>query len=261
MNRFLRALTFLIPFLTAEIIQYSLFTVIILTGRFVNISVEQQYMLSAFITAICGITFFFWYRYEIRNEVGGSFKTLLSAKYIILLLILGIGCQFFSSGVMSLLQPLFTNAFSDYSEVLQTLTSGNESMIVLLIGLIAPVTEELIFRGVTLHFVNRFVPFTAANILQAVLFGIYHGNVVQGIYACLLGLLFGVSYYKFKTILAPILLHMFINASALLIGYVPKATEGYIIAAVAGGICVLIALFLLKPANPVLLPAEKGKIN
>lgn len=260
MNRFLRALTFLIPYLTAEIIQYSLFTVIILTGRFVNMSDEQKYTLSAFIVAVCGITYFFWYRYEIRDKVRGSVKALFSAKYLILLLMLGIGCQFFSSAVMSLLKPLFINTFSDYSEVLQNLTSGNDIMVILLIGLIAPVTEELIFRGVTMHFTNRFIPFAKANILQAVLFGIYHGNVVQGIYACLLGLLLGVSYYKFKTIFAPILLHMIINASAMLVTFIPEATAGYIIAAVTGGICILIALFLLKPAGPLLSPAEQDKL-
>ena len=49
----------------------------------------------------------------------------------------------------------------------------------------------------------------------AILFGVYHGSLLQGVYACALGILIGWSYERFKNIFAPILLHMSANAMSL----------------------------------------------
>lgn len=251
MRRFLRCLTAVLPYLAAETLQYFLYSVIILAGNFVTISVNTQYLLSAFIIGICGIVFFVWYRYEIRGEARGKLKNFITVKGILLFIFLGIGCQFFFTGAMTLIQPLFTDIFSDYAKVIEGLTAGNEIVVLLLTLMIAPVTEELIFRGVTLHLANRQVPFLGANILQAVLFGIYHGNIIQGIYAALLGFLLGAVYYKYKSIFAPILLHMIINASSLITVLIPDRFLSYVILVAAGGISVVITLLLMKPARAV----------
>lgn len=56
------------------------------------------------------------------------------------------------------------------------------------------------------------MPFIGANILQAILFGLAHMNIIQGFYAFGLGLLFGYVAYRYKTIVASIILHMLYNA-------------------------------------------------
>lgn len=46
--------------------------------------------------------------------------------------------------------------------------------------ILAPVVEELVFRGLTLRLLRRSgFSFLVANIIQAVLFGCYHMNLVQ----------------------------------------------------------------------------------
>lgn len=45
--------------------------------------------------------------------------------------------------------------------------------------ILGPVCEELVFRGVTMRLVRRALPFWAANLMQAVLFGIFHMNWIQ----------------------------------------------------------------------------------
>ena len=78
----------------------------------------------------------------------------------------------------------------------------------------APLGEELIFRGLTLQYLRKTgLGFHAANIIQAILFGIAHMNWIQGIYAFLLGLILGWLCKRFKTLAAPMLLHMFFNFS------------------------------------------------
>jgi hypothetical protein len=77
--------------------------------------------------------------------------------------------------------------------------------------LLAPVSEELIFRGVTLSHAKKFLPFWMANLFQAFLFGVFHMNMLQGTYAFCLGLFLGYLCEKGGNIYHSILLHMLFN--------------------------------------------------
>ena len=55
-------------------------------------------------------------------------------------------------------------------------------ILVLYSVLIGPVCEELIFRGLTLKYAKRAMPFWVANFLQALLFGVFHMNMIQDVY-------------------------------------------------------------------------------
>lgn len=52
---------------------------------------------------------------------------------------------------------------------------------------IAPLAEELLFRGTVLHKIGEFAPKWIAILISSIAFGIYHGNLQQGIYAFLCG--------------------------------------------------------------------------
>ena len=83
---------------------------------------------------------------------------------------------------------------------------------------LAPVTEELIFRGLSLKILEMEFPFWAANILQAFYFGTMHGNMVQGIYAFLSGMVLGYLVKRKGTLAAGILCHFGVNLSGVLLG-------------------------------------------
>lgn len=212
-------------------------------------SQDILYLISVIGVIGCGIAFFFWYKNETRGEVRGSLQTVLQRKNLILLIVTGLGCQIFTSGAMNTVRSCFDNLFADYAKQIDQLTNGNIISVVLLMIIIAPVTEELVFRGVILHKANRYMSFLGANILQALLFGVYHQNIVQGVYAALLGFLFGFVYYKFKTIFASMIVHMVNNASALLIVLCPDNQLIYLTFIFVGGIFLFTALYLLKPSD------------
>ncbi len=77
----------------------------------------------------------------------------------------------------------------------------------LLYGVLAPIVEEMVFRKGIYSMIRRGTGCTAAMVLSAALFGVYHGNVVQGIYAFLMGLALAASYEKYQNLLAPTLFH------------------------------------------------------
>lgn len=218
-------------------------------------SQDLIYLISVIAVIVCGLVFFFWYKREIRGEVRGSIRKVFAFKNVVLLILLGIGSQFFISGMLSIAQKYFSSLFADYAKQMEQLTNGNYFVVLLLLVIIAPVTEELVFRGVILHKTNRYISFVGANIIQAVLFGIYHMNIIQGIYAAIIGLVLGAVYYKFKSIFTSMFLHMVLNTSSFLIMLFPDNSMSYFIFLFVGGILFVVTLYLLKPSD-TLVPNE-----
>ena len=95
------------------------------------------------------------------------------------------GAQFLSSVIANITALIMPSWMQSYEELFES--AGFESDITIVLFLysviFAPVCEELIFRGVTMNLAKAAVPFWAANLLQAFLFGAYHLNWIQGIYA------------------------------------------------------------------------------
>jgi membrane protease YdiL (CAAX protease family) len=84
-------------------------------------------------------------------------------------------------------------------------------------GFIIPLTEELIFRGLCFAALRDRLPFLPSALLSAALFGIYHGNLPQGVYAFIIGLAVAWLYEVTQTLLAPVILHMIANLVSLLV--------------------------------------------
>ena len=82
----------------------------------------------------------------------------------------------------------------------------------LLYGLIAPMTEELIFRGITYNRMKRFFGVVPCVIVTSLLFGGFHANLPQFLYGTCMGALLALVYEWVKTFAAPLLLHMSANA-------------------------------------------------
>ncbi len=212
--------------------------------QFLNsgINRETQYLISVLAILVCGIIFFFWYRYEVRGEVKMAQTLPLKTGNIILLVCLGLGSQFAISGAMSILQNFFVKLFEDYEKQINSLQEGSQIVVLLLVLIIAPVTEELIFRGVILHRTSRYLTFLGANLLQAVLFGIYHFNIVQGIYAAILGFVLGLVCKKFGTVLASIFLHIAVNLSSYLMVFMPQNIFVIIGMTIIGAVLMIVTL-------------------
>jgi uncharacterized protein len=260
MKKYLKVLVAILPPLTAVAVQLIAATVLEMaysigiglkagTGQAagaLGLTVEITYLISALAVMSSGIVFLFWYRHETFGEIRGKLAYLVHIKNICKFACLALGCQLFVSGLLSILTEYFPKAFDNYGNTINSILSGNPIVVVIVTIIIAPITEELIFRGVTLHMANRNIPFLGANVLQAMLFGMYHGNLVQGIYAAGLGFILGLIYEKYRTIYAPILLHMMVNASAFFLMLLPEAKHNYLILLIIGFVLVIVSLNVNK---------------
>ena len=84
-------------------------------------------------------------------------------------------------------------------------------------GVIVPVCEELIFRGLMYNRLKDYVPVKWALLMSALAFGIGHGNLVQGVYGFALGYMMAYLYERTNKFLVPVLFHVVANMVAVLI--------------------------------------------
>ena len=85
----------------------------------------------------------------------------------------------------------------------------------ILYGVISPFVEEVIFRGFLYGRMRVYMKKWLAIFMSALLFGIYHGNMVQGIYGFCMGLLFTLVYDRFQNFYLAVFMHSIAN----LMGY------------------------------------------
>ena len=110
-----------------------------------------------------------------------------------------------------------TRFFPSYEEVSETLTGGSIMMQVVTVGFAAPIAEELLFRGILINRM-KWLPVWAAVLVQALMFSLVHMNLFQSLYAFLAGVLLGIAYVKYRSIVAAIAGHIAFNLSSVLLG-------------------------------------------
>lgn len=126
--------------------------------------------------------------------------------------------------------------------------SGSFSMF-LYASILAPIGEEILFRGYVMHTLKPYGK-RFAILLSALLFGIYHGNLIQMPYAFLAGLVLGYAAMEYSLPWA-VGLHMFNNlvvADLLtrLTASWPEAAVGIVNLLLFGGAAIGAVVLLVK---------------
>lgn len=103
--------------------------------------------------------------------------------------------------------------------LVRTMTEGGSASVgpiltLLLFALVVPVVEEIVFRGLLLGGMSRHISFGAANLIQATLFALVHGDPPRLPYYLALGLIAGWLVGRYRSVGPAILLHALNNAIA-----------------------------------------------
>lgn len=109
---------------------------------------------------------------------------------------------------------------SDYSDSWQSTAeafySAPFSMQILCLGILTPISEELVFRGLMYRRLREDTGMAGAIVYSAVVFSIFHSNLVQMLYALILGVLLAWLCEKYGSVLAPIAGHAAANLLSVL---------------------------------------------
>lgn len=167
-----------------------------------------------FVQLLTLLVFGCWYYLGfLRRQVRAASKKVFSFRSVAGILLLSHGMYFFVSLLLMAADTLVPDIMAEYNMLMEDNGIGSLTFLSTIATLVlAPLSEELIFRGLTLHYLKKTgLAFWAVNFIQAALFGISHLNPIQGIYAFLLGLVLGWLCKSFKNLTAPMLFHMFFN--------------------------------------------------
>lgn len=172
-------------------------------------------------------------------------------RHFVVAALMGYGMQIVTTLIMVLVNVLLPSVMEEYN----TLVDGSGIttyglMWVISTLVLPPLVEEAGFRGLGLTYLERAgVPFAAANIVQALAFGIFHMNLTQGIYTFVLGLALGYVTHRSGSIAPAMLMHLVYNlmgtlGSDLIYSYLPAP---FLILLITNVIALVYAFRLLRP--------------
>ena len=143
----------------------------------------------------------------------------LTAGEVTLIFVMGAAFSQFANMFVALLQ-----SFIDYQEYQETMDqiTGNKSLgfLIICMGVIAPIAEEVVFRWLIYLRLRDYMKMGVAAVISGLIFGIYHGNLVQAVYASILGMVFACFLELTGNLWTSVLLHMGANIWSLVSPYV-----------------------------------------
>lgn len=188
-------------------------------------------------------------------------KRVFAPRTLLVVVVLAVALNYGINYLLELVYKLAPELMENYIKLMESTGLGINAWANTAAVILAPIGEELIFRGVIFHYARKAVggmksPRTAfwiANSIQALLFGIYHLNPIQGLYAFFIGLVLGYLCQKYRSVIPGMLAHLVFNGisallSEVLYSWIPESTLWYGIITVVGIGLVLITLFVNGPA-------------
>lgn len=133
--------------------------------------------------------------------------------------------------LLSKLHALGIDITAEPQNLVEVIAETNSMLPTLLMGVlavcIAPITEEVVFRGIIYRYFKGRVESTPALLLSALLFACMHFNLLSFLPLFLLGVILGLSYEWSGNIGVPIAFHAFFNLNTYLVILIqPETIEG-----------------------------------
>lgn len=165
----------------------------------------------------------------------------------------GIGAIAVIGAIVGIMGTNILSEFLDLPNFLEAQLEGMFSSVlgVLVIGVVGPIAEEVVFRASILgYMLRKGVDKWVAIIVSSFIFGIMHFNPAQIPFAMIVGIILGVIYYRTGNILLTSLIHILNNSVACLLNNIYgedyKITEGCeTISAIIGVAMLALSAFML----------------
>ena len=205
-----------------------------------------------------------------KNDFGSPFKAFPRLTFPGTIILMAGSC-FLTLIAMSVYAVVAPDLMEGYTDLIQSSGLANFTVTSILATLvIAPVNEEILFRGISFDLLKKAgLKFWAVNIIQALLFGITHMsfinafyggikylNIVQGTYAFILGLFLGYLRERTGSVWTSILGHMVFNfVGTFVTSWLAGMGETF------AGMVMIIGGVILTILGFVLMERKRGKVT
>ena len=153
------------------------------------------------------LLFTVWYLWKAGYLTGDSrLYSPVSARCLGLTVLLAAGAILLLDGLASVFSFL-PNWLEDTFNIMQSSWTG-----ILLMAVVGPMVEELFFRGaIERALLRRYKPWVAI-VASGLIFGIIHVNPAQVVYASLAGILLGWLYWRTRSLVPCMVVHVLNNS-------------------------------------------------
>lgn len=194
----------------------------IISGDITKIESTIFYKIMA--TTLSQVAFLGVYFFIIKRKKMQVFKSLdkrkLNFKQIVILILISLVCLFLISPIINVFDAWLVSIGVSSSALPISLDKPlNLIYMILTLGLLAPIAEELLFRGVIFSGLKEKGNKTAV-LISSLMFMLVHLNLHQTIYQFILGIILAVVVLYTGNIFASILIHFINNTTVLLINYI-----------------------------------------
>ena len=185
-------------------------------GPIVKISVwvGDEAAMAVYYTSAFGLSFYIAHSLRKRHQLSSRYHFTMTSWWLVIPLYFGTVAL-----LAGLISPVAASIPMPESakEVMRTLVSQTGVFAFLVFVLIAPLLEELIFRGIILDgLLRRYSPLTSI-LVSSVIFGLAHLNPWQFVTAFFLGCFMGWVYLRSGSLAGCVLIHMSANFSGYLL--------------------------------------------
>lgn len=142
------------------------------------------------------------------SDCGRKIKKLLIGSFM------GIVTALFLNSLFTLLHV--TESSQTFDSVATVQFSVPFLLGIVLYGVVAPLSEEVLFRGIVFRRMKRLYSVPIALIGSAIFFGAFHGNLVQAIYGAIMGLFLAYLYETSGEFLIPLCFHSGANLAVFI---------------------------------------------
>ncbi|MDY6037634.1 MAG: CPBP family intramembrane glutamic endopeptidase [Eubacterium sp.] len=262
----------------------------------VDIYIKYAYLVSFFddvylLDTICctmlivlySIWLFFMYKFSKRKSTGSeealSEDTLipetghrnrerLNSKRLIETVVITFGLSGISFLWLNFVDYILINfpAFSESAQRFEEAWSDEDQSayiwVFLSVAVLGPIVEELLFRGVVFNHLEKAFGKWLTVIVSSLAFGIWHGELVQIVYTCIVGLGIAIVYIKTRNLVYPICLHILNNFMSTL----PDSLNTPFVTELLDKVCVVaiipcIYLLVKYIREELLIDKEKRLLN
>ena len=205
--------------------------------RMITEKILEQSMTMTLISGILALLTY-WIMFLIRKKKFAQEVKLrkIPVKGILAVLLMGITFNIVISTLLATIP--FPDAWMEtYQQNSSVLTGGNEVISFLATVFMAPVLEEVVFRGLIYDRLKKGMPAVVAAIISSLAFGLMHGTIIWMMYAFVLGVVLVIVFERFHSLFANMLLHFGFNLTGMCLNHAQGMSEvaGWILT----GVCVI----------------------
>lgn len=208
-----------IHFGISEIVGGTALYILACSGKGLDAYIQSSVLLSGISGLLTIMPALHFYRKDrAAREAGGLplAKQQVTCRLLdfVWLLMIGAALSQFGNIIMAFLRLILPSG--SYAELFSAVTDGKSLFsLIFWMGILAPLAEESIFRWLVYLRLRDYMKIPYAILISSLMFGAYHGNLQQFIYAFLIGCFLAWFMEMTGSLFAPVILHMGANIWSL----------------------------------------------